>query len=41
MSIMQKMLGIMFAMILVTGCSSQQSGDEEKDAWRLSYTRSF
>jgi peptidoglycan-associated lipoprotein len=28
MSIMQKMLGVMFAMILVTGCSSQQSSDE-------------
>jgi peptidoglycan-associated lipoprotein len=32
MSIMQKMLGIMFAIILVTGCSSQQSGGEEKDS---------
>lgn len=31
MSIMQKMLGVMFAMILVTGCSSQQSSDG-KDA---------
>jgi peptidoglycan-associated lipoprotein len=30
MSIMQKMLGVMFAMVLVTGCSSQQS-DEDKD----------
>ena len=32
MSIMQKMLGVMFAMVLVTGCSSQQSGDENDDA---------
>ena len=31
MSIMQKMLGVMFAMVLVTGCSSQQS-DKDKDA---------
>ena len=31
MSIMQKLLGVMFAMVLVTGCSSQQS-DADKDA---------
>jgi peptidoglycan-associated lipoprotein len=30
MSMMQKMLGVMFAMVLVTGCSSQQS-DADKD----------
>jgi peptidoglycan-associated lipoprotein len=28
MSIMQKMLGVMFAMVLVTGCSSQQGADD-------------
>ena len=28
MSTMQKLIGVMFAMVLVAGCSSQQSGDE-------------
>lgn len=31
MSIMQKMLGVMFALVLVAGCSSQQS-DKDKDS---------
>ncbi|HSC76747.1 MAG TPA: peptidoglycan-associated lipoprotein Pal [Pseudomonadales bacterium] len=31
MSIMQKMLGVAFAMVLVTGCSSQQS-DKDSDS---------
>ncbi len=30
-SIMKKMLGVMFAVVLVAGCSSQQSSDEDKN----------
>ena len=29
MSTMQKLIGVMFAMVLVTGCSSQQQNDDE------------